>query len=197
MNDNEKFLQYVNSNYDYLQRKLKAWAFNTGRKFSEDIFQETIIKIYELITKNKKAKDPSDYGFECLFFRSFSTNTLRQAQYAYVKYRSEDITADTQIFDAYEDFKSSDSSPEEKVESDLFKDFATRYLLCAVEDNFDDLDYRLFRIKIFYQCTYKKLKELTKIKDAKQRCVKINNWLKSNIDRKDIEKAFEQYQDNL
>ena len=198
MRDNEKFLDYVARNYTYLVKHLKAWCWNTGRDYNDDIFSETILKIYDLISKNGTAKDNTDYGFECLIFRAFSTNTDRETQYARNKYKDTNITADTMLFDAYEEFKlNNEITPEDKVNKDLYTDFAINYLLNKIENNFDIQSYRLFRIKLFYNCTYQKLKLLTGVKDCKQRCVKVQTWLKQNITRKEIENAFEQYKDSL
>lgn len=195
--DNELFLQYVADNYKYLEKKNKAWAYNTHREFNEDIFSQTILNIYELLTKNGKAKDNSDYGFECLFFRAFSTNTDRESQYARNKYKDGNVTSE-QLFDFYEDWKNGNEiTPEEKVEKDLYNDFAINYILNKVEQNFDIQSYRLYRIKLFYNCTYVQLKELTKVKDCKAKCTKIQKWLKENIKRKEVEKAFEEYKETL
>lgn len=198
MEDKDKFMQYVSNNYQYLQKKMRSWAFNTHRQYSEDIFHTTILRIYDYLKKNGKAKDNSDYGFESLFFRSFSTNTDRETQYAYNKYRDNNQQDNKNLFDAYESFKENNEiTVEEKIDKDLFTDFSINFLLKQVEDNFDIIDYRLFKIKLFMGCTYKKIIEITNIKDAKQRIIKINNWIKDNIHIKDIEKQYEKYKNSL
>lgn len=191
--DKDKFLTYVNNNYKYLKRHLQSWAYNTHRTFDDDIFQDTIIKIYNLIEKNGSAKDSSDYGFECLFFRAYSTNLDREAQYARNKLRDDN----SNLSEQYEHFKSNEITTEEKVMGDMRKDFSIKYILNKVESNFDILTFRLFRIKIFYACTYKKLVEMTKIKDAKQRVSKVNRWLKENVTKQEINEAFEEYLNNI
>ena len=192
--DNEKFLKYVNKNYTYLQRHLKAWCFNTHRTFNQDIFQDTILKIYNLITKNGKAKDNSDYGYECLFFRAYSTNLDREQQYARVKLKDDN---NTNLFDQYEDYKNQELTTEEKVLSDAKKDYAVKYILMRIEENFPTLDFRIYRIKLYYECTYKKLVEMTNVKDAKTRIMRINRWVKENITKKEIDEAFEELQEEL
>lgn len=190
--DKDKFLNYVNTNYTYLKRHLQSWAYNTHRTFDDDIFQDTIIKIYNLIEKNGKAKDSSDYGFECLFFRAYSTNLDREQQYARNKLRDDN----SNLSEQYEQFKSNQLTPEEKVLSDARKDYSIRYILTKVEDNFDMVTFRLFRIKLFYGCTYKKLVEMTKIKDAKTKVSKVNKWIKENVTKQEINEAFEEYINN-
>lgn len=191
--DKDKFLTYVNTNYNYLQRHLKAWAFNTHRTFSQDIFQDTIIKIYNLIDKNGSARDNSDYGYECLFFRAYSTNLDREQQYARNKLRDDN----SNLFEQYETYKSNEMTTEEKVLSDAKKDYAVKYILYKVEENFPIQDFRLYRIKLYYGCTYKKLVEMTKVKDCKQRVMRINRWIKENITKKEIEDAFDELQSEL
>ena len=192
IHDKDKFLNYVNTNYKYLKRHLQSWAYNTHRTFDDDIFQDTIVKIYNLIEKNGKAKDSSDYGFECLFFRAYSTNLDREQQYARNKLRDDN----SNLSEQYEQFKSNQLTPEEKVLSDARKDYSIRYILTKVEDNFDMVTFRLFRIKLFYGCTYKKLVEMTKIKDAKTKVSKVNKWIKENVTKQEINEAFEEYINN-
>lgn len=197
MQDNELFLKYVADNYSYLQKKMKSWAFNTHRTFDEDVFQTTILKIYDLITKNGKAKDNSDYGFECLFFRAFSLNTDREQQYAVNKLRDLNVMPED-INPLYENYVNENAiTQDEKVLKDLFLDFSTSYILNKLEENFNSVDFHLYRIKLYYQCTYKKLKELTKVKDCKQRIVKMNEWIKSNITKQEIQSKFEEYCENI
>lgn len=191
--DKEKFLNYVNSNYKYLKRHLQSWAYNTHRTFDDDIFQDTIIKIYNLIEKKGKVNDSSDRGFECYFFMAYKQNLAREQEYARNKLRDDN----SNLSEQHEQFKSQQMTPEEKVLSDARKDFTIRYLLNKVEENFDMVTFRLFRIKLFYGCTYKKLVEMTKIRDSKQRVSKVNKWLKDNVTKQEVNKAFEDYINNL
>lgn len=192
--DNEKFLKYVNKNYTYLQRHLKAWCFNTHRVFNQDIFQDTIIKIYNLIEKKGKVNDSSDRGFECYFFMAYKQNLLRESEYARIKQRDDN---NSNLFDQYEDYKNQELTTEEKVLSDAKKDYAVKYILMRIEENFPTQDFRLYRIKLYYACTYKKLVEMTNVKDAKTRIMRINRWVKDNITKKEIDEAFEELQEQL
>lgn len=192
IHDKDKFMTYVNNNYNYLKRHLQSWAYNTHRAFDDDIFQDTIIKIYNLLEKNGKAKDSSDYGFECLFFRAYSTNLDREKQYARNKLRDDN----SNLSEQYEEFKSNQLTTEEKVLSDARKDYSIRYILEKVEDNFDIVTFRLFRIKLFYGCTYKRLVEMTRIKDAKTKVSKVNRWLKENVTKQEINEAFDEFINN-
>ena len=39
--------------------------------------------------------------------------------------------------------------------------------------------------------TYQKLREITKVKDCKKRCIDIMKWLKENVNKEDILTEFE------
>ena len=77
------------------------------------------------------------------------------------------------------------------MRSDLYKDFATLYLLKQVEEQFDDEHFYLFRLKTFTNLTYAQLAEKTGVKGCRQKVVDVKNWLKENVSKEEVEKAFE------
>lgn len=196
MQDNEIFMNYIGDNYNQLKKRMKGYCFNKSIIFNEDVFQSTIIRCYDLITKNKTMKDNTPSGIENFFFMAFKTNIVRELEYAYIKNRDYNITGDA-LKDKYEEYKETETTQDEKVSRDMYLDFSTKYILNLIEQNFSPVDFHLFKIKLFYTCTYKRLKELTKIKDCKNRIIKINEWVKQNITKQEINKAFEEYCDNL
>ena len=197
MTDNEYFLDYIGKNYDEIKKRFKSYCYNKHQPWSEDIFQETIIKCHDLIKKNGEIKDKSNQGIENLFFMAFKTNIIRELEYAYVKNRDENITGEA-LKDKYEEYKQyNEISSEDKVLKDAFQDFSVNYILSKVEENFNTIDFRLFRIKLFYNTTYKKIKELTKIGNSKQRIVNVQKWIKDNISKEELKEAFEEYQQQL
>ena len=83
------------------------------------------------------------------------------------------------------------SAEAKKVNEQLFDDFTVIYILEVVENNFDSLDFYLYRLKFLIpKMTYEKLRRITHIKDCKKRIIKINHFLKDNISMKDIYTAF-------
>lgn len=187
-----KFLQWVNDNYDNLKQHHQAYCLNTKQKWNEDIFSDTYIKIYEKILKDG-IKDDSPRGMECYMFMAFKTNTKRESQYARNAKRDEN-NANLPLLQ--ETYLNSKLTEREKLLQDLKKDFSCIYLLLKVEENFDTETNRLFKLKLFENLTYKQLAEKTGIKGIRQKIVDVKNYLKNNVSKEEIDKAFnEKYGD--
>lgn len=188
MNDATLFINYINNHYQEIYNSFLAFCNNKNYKFDADIFQDTILKCYKLIEKQGYLKDTSEQGIKNYFFMAFKQNLQREAQYARNQKRDGNIV---NINAANERYQSSKLTAEEKLKSDLYKDFATLYLLHKVEDNFDGEHFYLFRMKTFTNMTYAKLSEHTGIKGVRQKVVDVKNWLKQNVKEEDIRKEFE------
>lgn len=188
MNDALKFINYINDNYKELYNSFQAFCNNKNYKFDPDIFQDTILKCYNLIEKQGNMKDSTDKGIKNYFFMSFKQNLQREAQYARNQKRDGNII---NLNQANEKYQSTKLTQTEKLKSDLYKDFATLYLMKQVEDNFDNEHFYLFRLKTFTNMTYAKLAEHTGIKGVRQKVVDVKNWLKQNIKQDDIRKEFD------
>lgn len=196
MRDSEQFITYIGEHYQELMKRFKSFCFNKNYPWDYDIFQSTILKCYNLIEK-QGLKDLSPDGIENYFFKAFKVNTIREQEYAYIANRDDNYTSES-LIDAYEDYKTkNEQTAQQKVLDDAFQDFTIKYIVDVVEQEFDTISSHLFRIKLFYGCTYKRLKELTKIKDCKQRILKINEWLRENINKKDLYELFDEYQQNM
>lgn len=188
MNDATLFINYINGHYQEIYNSFLAFCNNKNYKFDADIFQDTILKCYKLIEKQGYLKDTSEQGIKNYFFMSFKQNLQREAQYARNQKRDGNIVNINAVNERYQ---SSKLTAEEKLKSDLYKDFATLYLLHKVEDNFDGEHFYLFRLKTFTNMTYAKLSEKTGIKGCRQKVVDVKNWLKQNVKQDDIRKEFE------
>lgn len=191
MMDNErqanKFLQWVNDNYDNLKQHHQAYCLNTKQKWNEDIFADTYLKIYEKILKDG-IKDDSPRGMECYMFMAFKTNTKRESQYARNAKKDEN-NANLPILQ--ETYLNSQLTEREKLLQDLKKDYSCLYILTKVDEHFDAETNRLFKMKVFDRnMTYKKLYEKTGIKGVRQKIVDVKNWIKSNITKEEIDKSF-------
>lgn len=195
MNNDEqanKFLQWVNNNYDYLKNHHKAYCLNKKHAFNEDIFCDTYLKIYEKIRKDG-IEDDSENGFKNYMFKAFKINVLREKQYARNQKRDEN-NANLPILQ--EIFLTSQLTEREKLLQDLKKDFSCLYILLAIEKEFPYEDCRLFKIKLFENLTYRELSDKTGEKNIRQRIVDIKNWIKENISKVEIDRAFnEKYGD--
>lgn len=182
----EKFLQWLNNNYTSQKQKLQAFCNDKKYKFDDDIFSDTYLKIYEKILKDGII-DYTDKGFENYLFMAFKQNLHRDKLYARNLKRDDNVSNISLLNELYQNSK---LTQEEKLKSDLFKDFSVLYLMHRVEDNFDAEHFYLFRLKTFTNLTYKQLYEHTGIKGARQKVVAVKNWLKENVTKEEIDKAF-------
>ena len=194
MEDAIKFINTVNDNYETIKKELQSYCDSVGEKFDEDIFQDTIIKCYTLIDKNGEMKDSSYQGCKNFMFQAFKRNLKREQQYARNQKRDANVTNLSKHNEVYLNSK---LTSEEKLKSDLYKDFATLYLLKQVEEHFDGEHFYLFRLKTFTNMTYAQLAEKTGIKGCRQKVVDVKNWLKDNVKQQDIKDEFDEIYGDL
>lgn len=194
MEDAVKFINTVNDNYSTIKKELQSYCDSVGEKFDEDIFQDTIIKCYTLIDKNGEMKDSSYQGCKNFMFQAFKRNLKREQQYARNQKRDGNVTNLSKHNEVYLNSK---LTQEEKLKSDLYKDFATLYLMKKVEEQFDGEHFYLFRLKTFTNMTYAQLAEKTGIKGCRQKVVDVKNWLKDNVKQQDIKDEFDEIYGDL
>lgn len=174
------FLNEVSKYYEEYRDKFKLNCLKEHTVFDDDIYSDTLLKCYDSIQRNGLA-DTSTQGCLNYFFQSFKINIKREADYSRNRMRGEMPVKDTREFE----------SSNKKVNEQLFDDFTVIYILEVVENNFDPLDFYLYRLKFLIpKMTYDKLRRITHIKDCKKRIIRINHFLKDNITMKDIYTAF-------
>lgn len=189
MRDENLFLNHINDHYRELKNKYYKFCQEKQYNWDEDIFSDTILKCYDTIAK-KGLKDKSAYGIESYFFKSFKNNTLLEPIYSRNKKRDYNINSDN-IQDIYENWYNDNlDDARVKIVNDLWKDFATLYIMTKVEDNFDDEHFYLFRIKTLGNLTFKQLAEQTKIKASRLKCIAVMRWVKENVTKQEIRKVF-------
>jgi hypothetical protein len=198
MHDKDLFINYINDHYDKLKNKYWKFCQEKDYDWSEDVFQDTILKCYQTIEKVGKLKDTSSYGIESYFFKSFKNNTLLEKVYCRTKNRDYNINSDN-INDIYENwYNNHNSTAREKLINDLYKDFATLYIMLQVENNFDSEHFYLFRVKVLTpEMTFKKLAQETKVKASREKVIDVMHWVKENISKEQINKAFNEIYGNL
>lgn len=194
MEDAVKFINTINDHYEIVKKELQSYCDSVGEKFDEDIFQDTILKCYTLIDKNGEMKDSSYQGCKNFMFQAFKRNLKRETQYARNQKRDANVTNLSKHNEVYLNSK---LTSEEKLKSDLYKDFATLYLLKQVEEQFDGEHFYLFRLKTFTNMTYAQLAEKTGIKGCRQKVVDVKNWLKENVKQQDIKDEFDEIYGDL
>lgn len=190
MEDHTLFLNYISDNYKDLYFKYRQFCKEKQYEWDEDIFQDTILKCFDTITKNGKLKDTSPQGIENYFFISFKTNLKREKQYARNLKRDLNYTTE-KVSEAYESwYNSFHTSSTEKLKSDLWKDFSTLYLMTKVEEAFDQEHFYLFKLKHLCGMTYSQLAQKTNLKGCRQKVLEVKEWLKENVTKAQIKEAF-------
>lgn len=152
----QEFLKYVDKNYQEMKRKWTARLKKHGLTFSEDIFQDTIWKIYGHI-------DNYSGDIESYWYKAFLTNTKRDGQYHYHK-RDDSIDVITLLSDV-----PADEPP---------------ILLDDIEDGIKSLtevEKYLFLIYYLTNTSYSQLEELTGIKDVRYQLKKIIKKIKTRV----------------
>jgi len=187
-----RFLKFANDHYEDYKKKWAKYLYDRQVDFDEDVFSETILKVYDYINTNG-IKDDSDSGLANYWFKSFNTNIKREKQY------SRNVNRDKNI-DATEELSKEMNGEDElqlKIRRHVFEDWSIVYILRLVEDNFDQISFHCFRLYyILDKMTYSKLREITKVPDSKKRVVTIKNWLKDNLTKQQMEKEFSKYYDS-
>ena len=189
-----RFLNHINDNYSRLVSTALLMFNNSKKKieFSEDIFNDTIIKCYELLEKKKSMKDESPKGMDNYFLKSLYLNTMMEKRYAYVKKRSHDIDVNSVLSSR----DNGDSQVQSKLVKDLKTDFSVLYIMMQVEEHFDQQHFYLYRLKTLCEMTYKDICNKTQIKGARNMIIEVRTWIQNNIKKEDIDKAFyETYRD--
>jgi hypothetical protein len=164
--------------------------FNNNKKkieFSQDIFNDTIIKCYERLEKKQSMKDSSPKGMDNYFLKSLYLNTMMEKRYAYIKKRSD---VDVNAF--LKQQENGDKEVHSKLVHDLYTDFSVLYIMLEVEQHFDNDHFYLYRLKTLCEMTYKDICNSTKIKGARNMILEVREWVKNNIRKEDIDKAFQE-----
>lgn len=189
--DVQLYMDYLAKNYDKIRTYFISQQIgNAIIEDLEDIFNDTILTCRTAIERYG-IKDKSEQGMMNYIYKSFAVNVRRDKEYSHKKYKSdvEDISYEQ------ERFNENEISTIEKVKQQMYNDFSIMYILSYLEDKVDSTTFYCFRLKYLLDITYQELKSITKVKDARQRCLYAKNILKENLTKKDIEKAFDSFYD--
>lgn len=145
------FLEYVSEHYEESKKKWSARLKKQGLQFSEDIYQNTILNVYDYLN-NHEVEDNQIEGF---WYKAFLLNTKRDTKYSYHK-KDDDIDVIELLSDIPDD--------------------GPPILLDDVKaglDNLTDIEKHLLLIYYLTDITIVELEELTEIKDLKYQLKKI------------------------
>lgn len=193
MTSNEIYLNIIANKYDELKDICKQVCIRNKEKFSEDIFQDTIIKIDKIITKKGTLDDMSDKGIMNYFTRSYVNNLRCEKRNSYIAKRDCNISQED-MNNAYE---ATHNPLKNKLIKDLLEDFSILYIFHRVEDVFVPEQSYLYRLKTICGMTYKQIHDKTKIPKSRDKICEVNNWVKQNITRQEIYDVFQLVYGNL
>ena len=180
----DRWLQYIGTIYEEYRMKYFKMANDLNYNVKEDMLNDTIIACYNSIARNNLS-DTTEQGMRNYLFRAFKVNLNAVSNYDKRKDVVDDLTA------LAEQYETQGEATYHKIKKQLLDDYSVIYILDKVESNFDTISFHCFRLKTMIEkCTYQKLREITKVRDCKKRVVKVNKWLRENISKKDIYKAF-------
>lgn len=189
--DNRLFITYINNHYNQLFYKYRQFCKEKDYQWDEDIFQDTILSCYNAITKKGKLQDTSNQGIENYFFKSFKMNLMREKQYARNMKRDLNVEADD-VDVMYEEWTNNNKEDARtKILSDMWKDFSCLFIMMLVEENWDEQHFHLFKLKHLCNMTYKQIADKTGIKGVRQKILDVKQWLKDNLTKEEINKAFQ------
>ena len=150
----DDFLEYAAKEYNPIKKKWSTRLKKQGLTFSEDIYNDSIIKVYDVLQKHEVE------NIEAFWYQSFLINTKRDTKYSYHK-RDDDVD----VFDYLRDFPVEDRPI-------LLEDIENGIMSLSEIDRF------LFIIYYLTDVTYEELEQLTGIKDMKYRLKKIRGYIK-------------------
>lgn len=185
----DKWIGIINDEYEEIKRGFELSCKKEMTAFDEDVFQSTILNCYNAILKNGMT-DLTRQGMKNYLFKSFKMNIKREALYMRNAKRDDNVDDDEmrEILDMRDDT----DSTKEKVDAQLFNDWTVIRVLEILEDEFDTITFNCFRLKwLVPGMTYTRLKELTKVKDCKKRCIDVMKWCRDNLDMDVFRQYFE------
>ena len=189
----ESYATWFAENINEQRTKLKAYCWHNRLTYDDDIFYNTYLNVYEKIASSG-IRDATPEGFDKYFFLAFKNNTLREEQYCRNRLRNNDLIDINRAYEKY--VNSTKTTAREKILSDLRTDFYVNYLFIRLEnaEEIDPVDMYCFKVKNLLEgVTYKKLVQITSIKDARTRVLRCKRWLQENVKKEEIEKAFDEF----
>lgn len=140
----EEFLIYSGEHYDEFKKKWKARCKKSNDHYSDDIFQDSIIKVY-----NHLLEKPYTGDIESYWYQAFINNTRRDTKYSYHK-RDDSID----VLQYLDEFPVEDRP----------------ILLEDIKDSLKqltDIELHIFLMKYMANLTFFQIEELTDVKDVR------------------------------
>lgn len=158
-----EFLTKAGELYENNKRKWSKIIKDKGYDFSEDIYNDSIIKTYDAIIK--KEIDTTDYlGY---WYKTFINNTKRDEKYA-----RNQIVDNEDVFDILKGKEDEESKINVYIS-------AISNILLLVRKQFDRKTFETFRMYLLCGMSYEQLDNLTGT-DSKLKISKVRKWLNDN-----------------
>lgn len=151
-----EFLELSGRLYDANKNKWKKMVDG----FDEDVYNDTILKVYDSILKGEDIEGDL-VGY---WFKSFKTNIKRHKDYSYEKNK------DTKDVLDYLKGKEDEINRVNVYYSEISD------ILLKVKKQFDRKTFEIFRMYLLCNVSYERLDELTGL-DSKERISKVRRWL--------------------
>lgn len=185
-----EFIGYVNDHYGDIQTKIKMLCGRNKQRYDEDLFHEAILRCHKAIAKKGTMYDSSPRGMEGYLIRSYF-NLVKEEQRS-CRVAKRDLNYQNSVPELYENWYNKENSTSlTKVVSDLYKDFATLYVVAQVEQHFDQEHFYLFKLKYLCEMTYKQVCQKAQVRDCRSKILEVKAWLKDNVTKEDVTKAFQ------
>lgn len=129
--------------------------------FDEDVYNDTILKVYDSILKGADTQgDLNGY-----WFKSFKNNLNRNKDYSHKKKRD-----DTDVIELLKD--------KEYEENNVNLYYSTiSDILLKVKHKFDRKTFEVFRMYLLCDMSYEQLNSITGLCDCKERISKVKKWI--------------------
>lgn len=129
--------------------------------FDEDVYNDTILKVYDSILKGADTQgDLNGY-----WFKSFKNNLNRNKDYSHKKKRD-----DTDVIELLKD--------KEYEENNVNLYYSTiSDILLKLKHKFDRKTFEVFRMYLLCDMSYEQLNSITGLCDCKERISKVKKWI--------------------
>ena len=128
--------------------------------FDEDVYNETIVKVYDAILRG----EDTDTDIVAYWFSSFKNNLKRNKGYK----ENEDKDELDKLNDREND--------EEKINLYYSK---IRFILLKVRENFDRKTFELFRMYLLCNMSFEQLDAISGV-DSKEKIMRVRKWINDN-----------------
>lgn len=155
----KEFLDLAGKMYEQNKRK---WS-NIVEDFDEDVYSDTIVKVYESILKGAD----TDGDLQGYWYKSFKNNIIKKQ------------SKDVETVEAEKTLK--EKEDEENKVNIYYSEISN--ILLKVKHKFGRKTFEVFRMYLLCNMSYEQLDKLTGV-DSKERISKVRKWLNDKKDNR-------------